>query len=88
MRRIRFVLDCGDIVEPTVETLGEICRFKLDAGRAGCDLELRDVRPSLIELLNLAGLAALLLEGEGQAEQREQPGGVEEEGELLDPPAL
>ena len=68
MRRIRVVVDCGDVAQPTIETVGEICRFKLDADRAGCDLELKDVRPSLIELLNLAGLAALLLEGEGQAE--------------------
>jgi hypothetical protein len=87
MRRIRLVVECEGVEHPTMETLGEICRLKLDARRAGCELELKDAGPNLVELLNLAGLAALLLgEGERQAEEREEAGGVQEEGELDDPP--
>jgi hypothetical protein len=85
MRRIRLVVDCGCISDPTIATVDEIARAKLDAGRAGCGLELRDVCPNLLELLDLAGLAALLLgERERQTEEREEPCGVEEEGELGD----
>jgi hypothetical protein len=87
MRRIRLVVDCGCISDPTIATLDEIARAKLEAKRAGCTLELKDPGPNLLELLDLAGLAALLLaEGEGQAEQRKELCGVEEEGELGDPP--
>jgi hypothetical protein len=88
MRRIRLVADCTDVA-PALGALDSICRLKLDARRAGCTLELRNVRPSLLELFDLAGLAELLVgEGERQAEQREDPRRVEEERDLGDPPVL
>ena len=85
MRRNRLVADCGGVAQPTLGTIEGLCRLKLEARRSGCDLELRNAAPSLLELLDLVGLAALLLaEGERQTEQREEPRGVKEEGELGD----
>jgi len=81
--------DCAGLLLPTASSVDQIARLKLAAKRNGCDLELENANPELIELLCLAGLAGVLgLELEGEAEQREQLGGVEEEGQLDDPPSL
>jgi hypothetical protein len=62
-----------------------LARLRLEARRAGVELELRDVAPELRELIELAGLErALRVEPRGQAEEREQRLGVEEEGQLGD----
>ena len=82
-------LDCGLLDTPTAATIDQIARLKLAARRCGCELELSNARPSLLELLDFCGLAELLaVEMKGQAEQREEPGGVQEEGELADPSVL
>lgn len=66
-------------------TLDLLARLRLEARRAGVDLQLRDVSPALRELINLAGLDdALGVEGQRQAEEREEGGGVEEERQLGD----
>ncbi len=63
-----------------------LARLQLTAHRLGRRVELRHVSPALQELLEVAGLAGVLgLQPGGQAEEREQPLGVEEEGELADP---
>jgi STAS domain len=81
-------VDCGGVTQSSLATVDALARLRLDARRAGCPIELESAPPSLLELLDLAGLAALFLEGQGQAEEREEPGGVEEESELGDPPVL
>ncbi len=85
---MRLTVDCAGETAPSLATVDALARLRLDARRAGCSIELEHAAPNLLELLDLAGLAGLFLEGERQAEEREQAGGVEEEGELADPPIL
>ena len=69
-------------------TVDSLARLKLAARRSGADFRLRHVPRELEELITFVGLAeALGLEPRGQAEEREQRVGVEEERELGDPPA-
>ena len=87
MRSVKITLDCGSIAQPTVSTIDEMARLQLNARRCGCELELREANPRLLELIGFAGLGSVLcLETERQAEQRKDPCGVEEKGELGDPP--
>ncbi len=63
-----------------------LARLHLTARRIGRRVRLGRVSSDLRELLAFAGLADVLgVEAGGQAEEREQPLGVEEEGELDDP---
>ena len=81
-------LDCGPLDAPTAATIDQIARLKLAARRCGCELELSNARPSLVELLDFCGLAELLaVEVERQAEERKDLRGVEEKSELDDPAA-
>ena len=69
-------------------TVDSLARLQLAARRSGVVLRVRRVPRELEELITFLGLAeALGLEPRGQAEEREQRLGVEEEGELDDPPA-
>jgi aromatic ring hydroxylase len=69
-------------------TVDRLARLQLAARRCGVELRLRHVSKELEELIIFVGLAeALGLEPRGQAEEREEGVGVEEEGELNDPPA-
>jgi hypothetical protein len=69
-------------------TVDSLARLKLAARRSGADFRLRHAPRELEELITFAGLAgALGLEPRGQAEEREERLGVEEERELDDPPA-
>jgi hypothetical protein len=82
-------LDCGQFEHPTAATVDQIARLELAARRCGCELELRNANPCLLELIGFVGLGEVLrVESRRQAEQREEPGGVEEEGELDDPSVL
>jgi len=85
---MRLTVDCGGETAPSLATVEALARLRLGARRAGCSIELENAAPSLLELLDLAGLAGLFLEGQRKAEEREQPSGVEEESELGDPPIL
>lgn len=81
-------LDCGHIEAPTATTIDEIARLQLAARRRGCQLELANANPYLLELIGFVGLSGVLrVQTGGQAEEWKQPGGIEEEGELGDPPA-
>jgi hypothetical protein len=81
-------LDCGHLEAPTAATIDEIARLQLAARRRGCQLELANANPYLLELVGFVGLSNVLrVQPRGQAEEGEQPGGVEEESELCDPPA-
>jgi hypothetical protein len=83
----RIVLDCGALCTPTATTIDQIARLQLAAGRSGCRLELANSSPSLLELIDFCGLAEVLrVEVKRQAEERKHLCGVEEEGELDDPP--
>jgi len=89
MRSVRIVLDCGPLKEPTAATIDQIARLQLAARRCGCDLELSDANPCLLELIGFVGLAEVLrVESGRHAKQRKQPFGVEEKGELCDPSVL
>ncbi len=69
----------------TVESLAGLQRA---ARRSGLELRLRQVPAELQELITFVGLAGVLgVEPGGQAEEGKQRVGVEEEGELDDPPA-
>ncbi len=79
-------LDCGPLKAPTAGTIDQIARLQLKARRCGCELKLRNADPCLLELIGFVGLGEVLrVESRRQAEEREQPGRVEEEGELTDP---
>jgi hypothetical protein len=82
-------LNCARIVEPDLAVIDQLARIQLEARRRGCTVCLADAGSELLELICFAGLeGALRVEVKRQPEQREQPRGVEEEGELGDPPVL
>jgi len=91
--RAEFVCDVGALVEPDVAAVDGLARLQLAARRSGCRVALRDVPPQLRELLDLMGLCDVLapsrsaVEAGRQAEQREQPLGVQEEADPRDRPA-
>ena len=86
MRSAKIRIDCGSASAPTAATIDQIARLKLAAGRSGCELELRNASPFLLELIGLAGLSEVLgLEAGRQPEQGKQACGVEEERQLDDP---
>jgi gamma-glutamyl:cysteine ligase YbdK (ATP-grasp superfamily) len=69
-----------------LRTVESLARLQLAARRYGLELRLTDVPAELEELITFIGLAeALGLEPRGQAEEREERVGIEEEGELDDP---
>jgi hypothetical protein len=85
-RRRAIVCDVAGLA-PTVAAIDRLARIQLEARRAGAEVQLRNLSPELEELLGFAGLSeALPVEVRRQPEKREQRVGVEEEGELGDPP--
>jgi hypothetical protein len=69
-------------------TVEHIARLRLCLERSGCELCLYEPDEELLALLTLAGLGGVLgVQVLRQAKQREEPGGVEEEGEFPDPAA-
>ena len=66
-------------------TIDVLARLQLAAKRTGLELQLRGASTELQDLLAFMGLRDVLrVEGSGQAEEREQGVGVEEERELDD----
>lgn len=81
------VVDCARSEVADLGLVDRLARLGLEARRRGRGLVLRDPSPRLVELIRLCGLAAVLrVEPQRQPKQREQPLGVEEEGDLGDPP--
>jgi hypothetical protein len=75
-------------LEADAATLDLLARLQLSARRLGIEVHLLDASPELRELIAFAGLTyALRVEVERQPEEREEPLGVEEEGQLDDPAA-
>jgi ABC-type transporter Mla MlaB component len=87
----RVVCDVSGVAGPDLGTVEVLARLRLTARRAGRRLVLRGVTVALGELLLLAGLVDVLpterplrLEPRGEAEEGEEAGGVEEEGDAGD----
>jgi len=82
-----IVCDVGALA-PDAAAVDALARLQLTARRLGYEICLRDASVDLRDLLDFIGLRDVLrVEAEGQAEQREQALGVEEERELDDPPS-
>jgi ABC-type transporter Mla MlaB component len=93
------ICDVRDVVHPDIGTVDALARLKLAAGRRGGDVRLRNACLRLRELLALVGLSEVLppqpgsgveeiqsVEAGGEAEDREQVLGVEEEHDPGDLP--
>lgn len=85
---------CGvaGLTDVDLAAVDALARLELVARRLGITLELRDAPDELRELLDLAGLREVVrcsdqlpVEVRGQAEQREELRGVEEEADPADP---
>lgn len=69
----------------SLATVDALARLQLAARRRGLELRLCSPQRELRELIELAGLTAVLgVEPRREAEEREERLGVEEEGELGD----
>lgn len=84
-------LDVSAVTDPDLCTVDALARMQLTARRCGGQLLLNHVSPQLRELLVRSGLGDVLplcpgsADGIGQAEQREQPVGVQERDDPADP---
>jgi ABC-type transporter Mla MlaB component len=88
----RVVCDVSALVDPDAVTVDALARLQLTARRLGRQVRLRHACGDLQDLLSLMGLGDVVslcpesgLEPRGQAEQREQALGVEEEADPTDP---
>jgi anti-anti-sigma regulatory factor len=73
---------------PDAATIDVLARLHLTARRIGRELRLCHASRELRELVALVGLGDVLrLEPGGEAEEREERLGLEEERQLRDPPA-
>ena len=81
------ILNCAQL-DSSVAAVDHIARLRLCMRRGGYQLCLANVSDELRRVIQLAGLEACLdVEVQRQPEEREQPRGVEEEGDLPDPSA-
>jgi ABC-type transporter Mla MlaB component len=87
-----IVCDVRGLVRPDALTVNALARLQLTARRLGRRVRLLDAPPELLDLLRFFGLdealpaaADLVVEPLGQAEEREEPRGVEERVEPGDP---
>ena len=79
-------LNCARIKKPDLAVIDQIARMQLGAQRCGCALQLARPSDELVGLIEFAGLGVVLgVEVQRQPEEWEEPGCVEEEGELADP---
>jgi hypothetical protein len=81
-----IVVDAS-LLAPTGATIDRVARQQLTALRRGRRILVRGASADLERLISFAGLEEVLrLEPRRQAEQGEEPVGVEEERQLADPP--
>ena len=74
--------DVTGLAKPDLQTVEALARVELTARRLGSDIRLRGPSVELLELLALCGLPVeVALEGEGEAEHREEARRVEEESD-------
>jgi hypothetical protein len=89
---VLFVCDVSALVDADVATVGALAWLQLAARRRGCRVVFQRAPPGFCELVELMGLGDALptgssaFEARRQAEQREQPSGVQEEADPGDPP--
>ncbi|MDQ3951438.1 MAG: STAS domain-containing protein [Actinomycetota bacterium] len=83
-----IVCDVAALAEPDLGTVDALARLQLTVKRLGGSIELRGATRHLEELVALAGLEEVLplcpelgVQPVGQAEEREEPLGVEEEAD-------
>jgi ABC-type transporter Mla MlaB component len=88
----QVVCDVSALVDPDAVSVEALARLQLTARRLGRRIRLRHACGELKELLSLMGLREVLglvpesgLEPKGQAEEREQRLGIQEEGDPADP---
>jgi anti-anti-sigma regulatory factor len=82
------IVELAVLADADCVTLDALARLQLAARRVGVELRLCLAEPELRELASFAGLTGVLrLEPRRQAEEREEPLGVEEERQLHDPAA-
>ena len=86
-----LVCDAAWLVRPDCATVEALARLQLEARRVDRQICLRNAPPQLVELVTLAGLADVLpceerslVQVERKAEEREEPGRVEEERDAGD----
>jgi hypothetical protein len=88
MGRPTLVFDCSALPEADAGQIDALAHLMISLGRTDCELRLANAGAGLLELIAFAGLAGVLrVEPVRKAEEREDPGGVEEEGQLGDPTA-
>jgi anti-anti-sigma regulatory factor len=81
-----LVCDVTGLPTPDLDAVEALARVGLTARRLGSDIRLRGPSVELLELLALCGLPLeVVLEGQRQAEHREEARGVEEERDSGDP---
>jgi hypothetical protein len=86
--RRTIVYDARALIAPDARTVGSLARAQLRLRRLGFELRISHPPHELRELLAFMGLLeALSVEPCGEAEDREQRLGVEEEGQFDDPAA-
>lgn len=87
-----LVCDVRGLTTPDCTTVDALARLQLTARRLGRHVCLRHASRELVELLTLSGLSDVLpceagsgVEVGGEGEEREEPGGVQEERDAGDP---
>jgi ABC-type transporter Mla MlaB component len=83
-----IVCDLSAFGDADAETIDLLARLQLAARRQDRMLRLLHASPALEDLIAFAGLDSVLrVEPQREVEEREDPLGVEEKGQLGDPPA-
>ena len=83
-----IIYDVAWLDEPDVRVVDALARLHLAARRSGREVVLQGAGTHLEDLVELMGLREVLrVEAVGEAEQREQALGVEEEGDPAEPVA-
>jgi hypothetical protein len=81
-----IVCDLSALGDPDAETIDLLARLQLAARRHGRTLRLLHASAALVDLIAFVGLDAVLrVEPRREAEEGEDPVGVEEESQLDDP---
>ncbi len=82
-----IVCDLSALGDADAETIDLLARLQVAARRQDRTLRLLHASPALENLIAFAGLDSVLrVEPQREAEEREDPFGVEEERQLGDPP--
>jgi hypothetical protein len=88
MGRPTFVLDCAAFPQADAGQVDGLACLLVSLRRRGYELRLINASDGLLDLIDFAGLAGVLrVEPCRESEEREETGGIEEEGELGDPTA-